>query len=88
MNRKSKGGGKNSKTKKDRSLVYHVVKIWTVCLLVAFCLLGGLAVKKVGIPVLSMYKEARETVENYLQNTDNAKVELATAIINKVKEGA
>ena len=31
---------------------------------------------------------ARETVESYLQNTDNAKIELATAIINKVKEGA
>lgn len=31
---------------------------------------------------------AREAVESYLQNTDNAKIELATAIINKVKEGA
>ena len=31
---------------------------------------------------------ARETVESYLQNTDNAKIELATAIINKVKEGS
>ncbi|MCI6859458.1 MAG: PBP1A family penicillin-binding protein [Eubacterium sp.] len=72
MNRKSKGGGKNSKTKKDRSLVYHVVKIWTVCLLVAFCLLGGLAVKKVGIPVLSMYKEARETVEKSSKDTFKA----------------
>lgn len=30
---------------------------------------------------------ARETVESYLQNTENAKIELATAIINKVKEG-
>lgn len=30
---------------------------------------------------------ARETVENYLQKAENAKIELATAIINKVKEG-
>lgn len=29
--------------------------------------------------------EARETVENYIQNTANAKEELATVIINKVK---
>lgn len=28
---------------------------------------------------------ARETVENYIQQTENAKTELATAIINKVK---
>lgn len=28
---------------------------------------------------------ARETVEHYMKNTQNAKVELATAIINKVK---
>lgn len=28
---------------------------------------------------------ARETVENYMKKTDNAKAELATAIINKVK---
>nr|UVN00439.1 MAG: ParB-like nuclease domain protein [Bacteriophage sp.] len=28
---------------------------------------------------------ARETVEDYMKKTDNAKVELATAIINKVK---
>lgn len=28
---------------------------------------------------------ARETVESYIQKTENAKVELATAIINKVK---
>lgn len=28
---------------------------------------------------------ARETVEHYMKNTENAKVELATAIINKVK---
>lgn len=30
---------------------------------------------------------ARETVESYLQKAENAKIELATAIINKVKEG-
>ena len=28
---------------------------------------------------------ARETVEDYMKKTDNAKAELATAIINKVK---
>ncbi len=31
---------------------------------------------------------ARETVESYMQKTENAKVELATAIINKVKGAA
>lgn len=40
------------------------------------------------VMTFSLPAGARETVENYLQNTDNAKVELATAIINKVKEGA
>lgn len=40
------------------------------------------------VMTFSLPAGARETVENYLQNTENAKVELATAIINKVKEGA
>lgn len=40
------------------------------------------------VMTFSLPAEARETVESYLQNTENAKIELATAIINKVKEGA
>lgn len=40
------------------------------------------------VMTFSLPAGAREAVENYLQNTDNAKAELATAIINKVKEGA
>lgn len=39
------------------------------------------------VMTFSLPAGAREAVENYLQNTDNAKAELATAIINKVKEG-
>lgn len=39
------------------------------------------------VMTFSLPAGARETVESYLQNTDNAKAELATAIINKVKEG-
>jgi len=40
------------------------------------------------VMTFSLPAGARETVEAYLQNTENAKIELATAIINKVKEGA
>lgn len=40
------------------------------------------------VMTFSLPAGARETVEEYLQNTENAKIELATAIINKVKEGA
>lgn len=39
------------------------------------------------VMTFSLPAGARETVEEYLQNTENAKIELATAIINKVKEG-
>lgn len=39
------------------------------------------------VMTFSLPAGARETVENYIQNTENAKAELATAIINKVKEG-
>lgn len=44
--------------------------------------------KETFVMTFSLPAGARETVEAYLQNTENAKVELATAIINKVKEGA
>lgn len=40
------------------------------------------------VMTFSLPAGARETVEEYLKNTENAKIELATAIINKVKEGA
>lgn len=39
------------------------------------------------VMTFSLPAGARGTVEEYLQNTENAKIELATAIINKVKEG-
>lgn len=35
----------------------------------------------------SLPEDTREIVENYLQKKENAKIELATAIINKVREG-
>lgn len=40
------------------------------------------------VMTFSLPAGARETVEEYLKTTENAKIELATAIINKVKEGA
>lgn len=39
------------------------------------------------VMTFSLPAGARETVENYMQKTENAKAELATAIINRVKEG-
>ena len=39
------------------------------------------------VMTFSLPAGARETVENYVKNTANAKEELATTIINKVKEG-
>lgn len=39
------------------------------------------------VMTFSLPAGARETVENYMQNAENAKAELAAAIINKVKEG-
>lgn len=44
--------------------------------------------KETFVMTFSLPAGARETVEAYLQNTENAKEELATVIINKVKEGA
>lgn len=40
------------------------------------------------VMTFSLPAGAREIVEEYLKNTENAKIELATAIINKIKEGA
>lgn len=40
------------------------------------------------VMTFSLPAGAREIVEEYLKTTENAKIELATAIINKVKEGA
>lgn len=40
------------------------------------------------VMTFSLPGEARETVEEYMKNTPNAKAELATAVINKAKEGA
>lgn len=39
------------------------------------------------VMTFSLPAGAREAVENYMQKTENAKAELATAIINRVKEG-
>lgn len=37
------------------------------------------------VMTFSLPADAREVVENYLENAENAKAELATAIVNKVK---
>lgn len=39
------------------------------------------------VMTFSLPAKERESIENYLQNTENAKMELATAIISKVKKG-
>ena len=48
--------------KKRNGLLWRVLKIWGICLLLAFCVLGVIAVKKVGVPVVTMYKEATKDV--------------------------
>lgn len=49
-------------SKKHNGLLWRVLKIWATCLILAFCVLGVIAVKRVGVPVVTMYREASKDV--------------------------
>ena len=49
-------------SKKHNGLLWRVLKIWGTCLVIAFCVLGAIAIKRVGVPVVTMYKEASRDV--------------------------
>ena len=46
-------------SKKHNGLLWRVLKIWGTCLVIAFCVLGAIAIKRVGVPVVTMYKAVR-----------------------------
>ena len=58
--------------KKRNGLLWRVLKIWGTCLMLAFCVLGVIAVKRVGIPVVTMYKEATKDVAKSSKDTFQA----------------
>ena len=59
-------------SKKHNGLLWRVLKIWATCLVLALCVLGGIAVKKVGIPVVTMYREASKDVAKSSKDTFKA----------------
>ena len=58
--------------KKRNGLLWRVLKIWGICLMLAFCVLGVIAVKRVGMPVVTMYKEATKDVAKSSKDTFQA----------------
>ena len=46
-------------SKKHNGLLWRVLKIWATCLILAFCVLGVIAVKRVGVPVVTMYRQVK-----------------------------
>nr|WP_296191447.1 transglycosylase domain-containing protein [uncultured Anaerobutyricum sp.] len=58
--------------KKRNGLLWRVLKIWGICLVLAFCVLGVIAVKRVGMPVVTMYKEATKDVAKSSKDTFQA----------------
>ena len=48
---------------------WRVIKTIAICLLVAFAALAALAVVRVGIPVVSMYRNAMEVVDQSTEDT-------------------
>ena len=59
-------------SKKHNGLLWRVLKIWATCLVLALCVLGGIAVKRVGIPVVTMYREASKDVAKSSKDTFKA----------------
>ena len=51
---------------------WRVIKTIAICLLVAFAALAALAVVRVGIPVVSMYRNAMEVVDQSTEDTFKA----------------
>ena len=74
MSRNQQGGGMQprSRKRKKNSMTWRVLKILAICLLVAFAALAVLAVVRVGIPVVSMYRNAVEVVAESDENTFKA----------------
>lgn len=58
--------------KKRKGLLSRVLKIWATCLILAFCVLGAIAIKRVGVPVITMYKEASKDVAKSSKDTFKA----------------
>ena len=59
-------------SKKHNGLLWRVLKIWGTCLVIAFCVLGAIAIKRVGVPVVTMYKEASRDVSKSSKDTFKA----------------
>lgn len=57
---------------KKHNGLWWVLKIWAACLVLAFCVLGAIAVKRVGIPVVTMYREASKDVAKSSKDTFKA----------------
>ena len=59
-------------SKKHNGLLWRVLKIWGTCLVIALCVLGAIAIKRVGVPVVTMYKEASRDVSKSSKDTFKA----------------
>ena len=59
-------------SKKHNGLLWRVLKIWATCLILAFCVLGVIAVNRVGVPVVSMYSESSKDVAKSSKDTFKA----------------
>lgn len=58
--------------KRNRSGGQVIKNILLTCLLLALCVCGGIAVKKVGMPVITMYREASKDVKKSSKDTFKA----------------
>lgn len=58
--------------KKHKGLLWRVLKIWATCVILAFCVLGAIAIKRVGVPVVTMYREASKDVAKSSKDTFKA----------------
>lgn len=62
----------SSKKQKHKGLLWRVLKIWATCVILAFCVLGAIAIKRVGVPVVTMYREASKDVAKSSKDTFKA----------------
>ena len=60
------------KKKNNQPMIWKIARIWIICILIALGALAALAVKRVVIPIASMYKEAVEMVSESNENTFKA----------------
>lgn len=67
------GAPKSRRRKKNNQpMIWKIARIWIICILIALGALAALAVKRVVIPIASMYKEAVEMVSESDENTFKA----------------